>query len=259
MGKKIGLALGAGSTKGFAHIGVLQTLEEAGIAVDMISGSSMGAIIGAIYSVGTDLDMLERFILSLNLRGYLDVQFPLSNGLLRGEKIEELIRLFTHGKTFMETKIPFCCVAVDAETGKLDVLEDGLLHEAVRASMSIPAIFEPKEFNGRTYIDGGVLERVPCKCLRDRGMDVVIGVDVGYHGDPVDVAGMNAYQLMNRTISIMQWEMTKFRCEEADVTLIPEVLFVKGRFQTDQAGDCMEEGRRAVQEALPKIRALIGR
>jgi NTE family protein len=163
--------------------------------------------------------MLERFILSLNLRGYLDVQFPLSNGLLRGEKIEELIRLFTHGKTFMETKIPLCCVAVDAETGKLDVLEDGLLHEAVRASMSIPAIFEPKEFNGRTYIDGGVLERVPCKCLRDRGMDVVIGVVVGYHGDPVDVAGMNAYQAHETArISIMQWEMTKFRCEEADVT-----------------------------------------
>lgn len=257
MKKKIGLALGAGSTKGFAHIGVLQELEAAGIHVDMVSGSSMGAIIGAIYSVGTDLEMLERFILSLNLLEYLDLQFPLSAGLIKGEKIQELIRLFTHGKTFEETKTPFCCVAVDAETGKLDVLEHGLLHEAVRASMSIPAIFEPVAFQGRTYIDGGVLERVPSKCLRDRGMDVVIGVDVGYHGDPVDVSGMSAYQLMNRTISIMQWEMTKFRREEADVMLVPEVLFVKGRFQTDQAKDCIEEGRRVMRAALPQIRKLI--
>ena len=171
MKKKIGLALGAGSTKGFAHIGVMQQLEAEGISVDMISGSSMGAIIGAVYSVGTNLDMLERFILSLNMLEYMDLQFPLSAGLIKGEKIQELIRLFTHNKTFAETKTPFCCVAVDAQTGKLDVLENGLLHEAVRASMSIPAIFEPVAFQGRTYIDGGVLERVPCKCLRDHGMD----------------------------------------------------------------------------------------
>ena len=257
MAKKIGLALGAGSSKGFAHIGVLQELAAQGVPIDMIAGSSMGAIIGAIYSVGTDLEMLEKFILSLNMREYLDIQFPLSAGLIKGEKLQELIRLFTHNKRFDETKLPFCCGAVDAENGKLDVLDTGYLHEAVRASMSIPAIFEPVNFNGRTYIDGGVLERVPSKCLRDRGADVVIAVDVGYHGDAVDVSGMNAYQLMNRTISIMQWEMAKFRCEEADVVLIPEVLFVKGRFQTDKAGDCILEGRRVVREAMPRIRALI--
>ncbi|MEN6339264.1 MAG: patatin-like phospholipase family protein [Clostridiaceae bacterium] len=257
MTRKIGLALGAGSTKGFAHIGVLQQLEEEGIHVDMVSGSSMGAIIGSIYSVGTDLNMLEKIITTMNIREYMDVSFPLTGGLLKGEKLQELIRILTHNKTFAQTKIPFCCVAVDAEAGKLDVLDQGMLHEAVRASMSIPAIFEPVRFQGRTYIDGGVLERVPCKCLRDRGADVVIGVDVGYHGDPEDVSGMNAYQLMNRMISIMQWEMTKLRREEADLMLVPEVLFVKGRFQNDQAGDCVEEGRRVVREALPRIRELI--
>ncbi|NLI53033.1 MAG: hypothetical protein GX417_01770 [Clostridiales bacterium] len=122
MAKKIGLALGAGSAKGFAHIGALQALDEAGIRVDMISGCSMGAIIGGIYSVGTDLYMLERFIKSIKLYDYLDVKLPLAAGLLKGERLQELVRVFTHGKTFAETKIPFCCVAVDAETGKLDVL-----------------------------------------------------------------------------------------------------------------------------------------
>ena len=257
MRKKVGLALGAGSAKGFAHIGILQALDEAGIHVDMISGSSMGAIIGGIYSVGTDLYMLEKFIKSIKLYDYLDVRLPLAAGVLKGERLQELVRVFTHNKTFAETKTPFCCVAVDAETGKLDVLEEGPLHESIRASMSIPAFFEPVKLNGKTYIDGGVLERVPCKTLRDHGMDVVIGVDVGYHGDIKDVSDMGVYSLMNHTISIMQWELTKYRREEADIMLVPEVLFVHGRFQTDQAGATIDEGRRAVIEALPMIRKLI--
>jgi len=257
MAKKIGLALGAGSAKGFAHIGVLQALDEAGIHVDMISGSSMGAIIGGIYSVGTDLYMLEKFIKSIKLYDYLDVKLPLTGGVLKGDRLQELVRVLTHNKTFAETKTPFCCVAVDAETAKLDVLEEGPLHESIRASMSMPAFFEPVKLNGKTYIDGGVLERVPCKTLRDHGMDIVIGVDVGYHGDIKDVSDMGAYSLMNHTISIMQWELTKYRRAEANLMLVPEVLFVRGRFQTDQAGATIDEGRRAVIEALPQIRRLI--
>ncbi len=258
MRKKVGLALGAGSAKGFAHIGVLQALDEAGIKIDMISGSSMGAIIGGIYCVGTDLYMLEKFIQSIKLYDYLDVKLPLAGGVLKGERLQELVRVLTHDKTFAETKTPFCCVAVDAEASKLDVLEEGPLHESIRASMSMPAFFEPVKLNGKTYIDGGVLERVPCKTLRDHGMDVVIGVDVGYHGDIKDVSDMGAYSILNHTISIMQWELTKYRRQEADIMLVPEVLFVQGRFQTDQAGATIDEGRRAVNAALPEIRKMIG-
>jgi NTE family protein len=257
MKKKVGLALGAGSSKGFAHIGVLQALEEAGIGIDMISGSSMGAIIGGIYSVGTDLAMLERFIKSIKLYDYLDVKLPLNGGLLKGERLQDLIKVLTHNKTFAETKIPFCCVVVDAETGKLDVLEEGPLNESIRASMSMPAFFEPVPLNGKIYIDGGVLERVPCKTLRDHGMDVVIGVDVGYHGDIKDVSDFGAYSMLNHTISIMQWELTKYRREEADIMLVPEVQFVGGRFQTDQASATIEEGRRVTREAIPAIRKLL--
>ncbi|MEG1523645.1 MAG: patatin-like phospholipase family protein [Clostridia bacterium] len=257
MQKKIGLALGAGSTKGFAHIGILQVLEENHIPIDMIAGSSIGAIIGSIYAVGTDLNMLEKFLTSMNVRSYLDIKNPLSGGLLRGDKIEELVKIFTHNKTFVQTRIPFCCVAVDATNACLDVLEDGVLHEAVRASMSIPAIFQPVQLNGKTYIDGGVIERVPCKALRDRGMDVVIGVDVGYHGGEVDVTDMNAYTLMNHTINIMQWEMTKYRREQSDLMLVPEVLYIKGHFQMDRVADCIAEGRRTAMQALPQIIKLI--
>lgn len=257
MRKKVGLALGAGSSKGFAHIGVLQELDKTGIGIDMISGSSMGAIIGGIYSVGTDLYLLEKFIKSIKLYDYLDVKLPLTGGVLKGERLQELVRVFTHNKNFGETKTQFCCVAVDAEAGKLDVLEEGPLHESIRASMSMPGFFEPVQLFGKIYIDGGVLERVPCKTLRDHGMDVVIGVDVGYHGDKKDVSDFGAYSMLNHTISLMQWELTKYRREEADVMLVPEVLFVGGRFQTDQASATIEEGRRAAREAIPAIKKLI--
>ncbi len=258
MHKKVGLALGAGSTKGFAHIGVLQVLEENRIPVDMIAGSSMGAIIGAIYSVGSDMRLLQRYLNTMNIRNYLDLHGPFGSGLIKGNRLQEVLKVFTHNKTFAQTKTPFCCVAVDAEHGRLDVLENGYLHKAVRASMSIPAIFEPVRLNGKTYIDGGVIERVPVKALRDRGMDVVIAVDVGYHGGETDVSGMNMYQLMNHTINIMQWRMNSLRQENADVLLVPEVLHVKGHFQMDQVESCILEGRRVATGALPQIRRLIG-
>ena len=256
MEKKIGLALGAGSTKGFAHIGVLQVLQENKIPIHMIAGSSMGAIIGAIYSVGSDMYLLQRYLNTMNVRNYLDMHSPLKAGLIKGDRLQEVLKVLTHNKTFAQTKTPFCCVAVDAEHARLDVLETGLLHQAVRASMSIPAVFEPVHLNGKTYIDGGVIERVPIKALRDRGMDVVIAVDVGYHGGETDVSGMNAYQLMNYTINIMQWRMNTLRQENADVLLVPEVLYVKGHFQMDHLEDCVLEGRRVTEEALPRIRAL---
>lgn len=256
---KVGLALGAGSTKGFAHIGVLQVLEENHIPIDLVAGSSIGAIVGGIYAAGTDLRLLERFALQLNLREYLDVGRPRSGGLLRGDRLEELIALLTHRADFAHTRIPFYSVAVDAAMGEAVVLHSGPVSRAVRASMSIPGIFMPVEINGRMYVDGGVIERIPCRALREAGADVVIGVDVGYTGGYYDVSGMNAYEYINRSIDIMQWEMAKLRREDADVMLVPQVLFVRGHFDTKTAREVIEEGRRVAREALPEIRAALER
>ena len=255
--KKVGVALGAGSTKGFAHVGVLQVLTENQIPIDMVSGSSMGAIIGAIFAAGTDMYLLEKYALSMRLREQLDLGNPVKGGLIRGVRLEELIRIFSHDLSFGETKIPFCCVAVDIGSGELRVFEQGKIHQAVRASMSIPGVFTPVTIDGRVYVDGGVIERVPCRALRERGADIVIGVDVGYRGGQYDVTGMNAYQMINRSADIMQWEITKRREREADILLVPEVLFVHGHFQMDQARAVIEEGRRVATEALPEIRRLL--
>lgn len=257
MKKKVGIALGAGSTKGFAHIGVLQVLEENHIPIDLIAGSSIGAIVASIYAAGTDLHMLEKFALHMNMREYLDLGKPSAGGLIRGNRIEELIRLFTHRKNFDETRIPLYCVAVDAAHGELVALHEGAVSRAARASMSIPGIFMPVEIDGRIYVDGGVIERIPCSILRKNGADVVIAVDVGYCGGYYDVQGMNAYELINRSIDIMQWEITKLRKAEADVMLVPQVLFVRGHFDTREAKAVIDEGRRVAEEALPQIFALL--
>ena len=137
------------------------------------------------------------------------------------------------------------------------MFDEGKIHSAVRASMSIPGIFMPVALNGRVYVDGGVIDRIPSKVLRERGADVVIGVDVGYRGGDFDVDGANAYLLLNHSVDVMQWEITKLRGNEEDLLLVPEVLFVKGHFQMDRAKDVINEGRRVATEALPKIRELL--
>ncbi len=255
--KTVGLALGAGSTKGFAHIGVLQVLEENRIPVDMVAGCSIGAIVGGVYAAGTDLRLLGKLVSSINVREYFDFSIPTSGGFLKGGKLQELIRVLTHDDTFADTRIPFYCVAVDAQSGELVVLSSGKLHECIRASMSIPGIFQPVHLDGRIYMDGGVIERVPSKMLRDHGADVVIGVDVGFRGGSAQTEDMNAYDALNRALELMQWENARMRQKDADIMVVPNVRFVKGRFQTDKAEDCILEGRRAAIEALPQIMSLL--
>lgn len=254
--KKIGLALGSGSAKGFAHIGVLQVLLENGIPVHMVTGSSMGAIIGSIYAVGTDLYMLQKYIGAIETRSYIDMVLSKS-GFLAGEKLKELVRLFTHNKSFDQTSIPFACVATDIETGEVVVLDSGRLCDAVRASMSIPGVFVPVRHDGRLLVDGGVIERVPCLPLRAMGADIIIGVDVGYRGGRRPVPQKESVAaILESCVGIMQWEITKLRTEGADLMICPEVSSVEG-IGTERAQYCIEQGRLAAEAALPRIRELL--
>lgn len=253
---KVGLALGSGGTKGFAHIGVLQALEENGVPIDIVAGTSAGAIIGAFYAVGTNLDMLARYFCSVNARDLIDVTVPRTGkgGVIKGELMEEMIRLFTHDKSFEETKIPFLCIAVDAETGETIVFQSGKkLHECVRASMAIPGVFTPVRIDGRLCVDGGVLERVPCAPLREAGADVVIGVDVGYRGEVRRLDRLKVRGVLDNVIDIMQWEITKLRLESADITIVPRPYGMVKTFSTGNAMKCILEGKRAAEDALPAI------
>jgi NTE family protein len=193
---KIGLALGSGSARGLAHIGVIKALVEEGIQIDYMAGTSIGALIGAVYA-GGGLDRLEEFMHTVDWRmiaSYCDFVFP-RVGLLQGEKINRFIDRFLPVKTFEETDIPFTAVATDLITGEEVLLKKGDLVQAVRASISLPGIFQPVKFNGSYLVDGGLVNPVPANIVKAMGADFVLAVDLS-----LDVARRNVGKRKLKTI-----------------------------------------------------------
>lgn len=255
-GKRIGLTLGSGGARGLAHIGVLQVLEENGIRPDMVAGCSAGAIFGAIYAAGTDLYLLGRFAETLVAKDLVDPTLPQKGGLLNGEKVRELVRILTHNLTHTGTRIPFYCTAVDLQSGEQKVFDRGLLCDNVRASMAVPGVFTPARVEGRWYGDGGILEELPVKCLRERGADIVLTSDLGIKKNEFDGDHLSAVDVLNRSFSIMQEHMTAAQTDKGDVVMRPDASFM-GLLLTSNAAHSVEEGRKAAMEALPRIRTLL--
>ena len=178
--KTVGLVLGSGASRGWAHVGAIEALEEAGIPVDVIAGCSVGSYVGAIYASG-GLGSLKEFILRMDWKkmfSYFDVVIPRS-GLLDGsKKLRELLSGHTDAETFEDLKIPLKMVATDLESGDKVVMNSGNLFMALRASMSMPGLFAPVEYKGRWLVDGGLVDPVPVSVARAMGADVVIAVDL---------------------------------------------------------------------------------
>jgi NTE family protein len=178
-GPRVGLALGSGSARGWAHIGVIRALVEAGIQPDIVCGTSVGAFVGAAYAAG-ELDRLEPWVLRLRLRdvvALLDVS--LGSGLFKGQRLMDFIRLQCADRPIEELKMPFGAVATVLETGKEIWLRHGSTLDAVRASIALPAFFAPVVYDGRVVVDGGLVNPVPVSLARAMGADVVIAVDLG--------------------------------------------------------------------------------
>lgn len=257
MTKTVGLALGGGGTRGFAHIGVLQVLEENHIPIDYIAGTSIGSVIGGVYACGTDLHMLERVVPMLNERDYTELRIP-RYGFLKGEKLQELIRVFTKRYHFEQTKVPLRCVAADAWSGQKIEIGEGKVDDAIRASIAVPVIFEPVRWKDKLLLDGGVVERIPIQTARNMGADVVIGVDVGYRGGTMaskNPGNMMEYFVM--TIDLMGWTAVQYQEKEADVLIAPEVVDLDvASFRDFEI--CVKKGREAAEAALPTIREQLG-
>jgi predicted acylesterase/phospholipase RssA len=178
--KKIGYALGGGAARGLSHIGVLKVLEKNNIFPDIIAGTSIGALIGALYASGTKIDDIEQFALRLDLKRLVllaDVTIPTS-GLIGGKRIISLLKSILGDLTFDQLKCDFACVATDINTGEQVVLKEGSLLDAVRASISIPGIFSPIRIKGHYLVDGGLVNEVPVSVCREMGAGYVIGVNV---------------------------------------------------------------------------------
>ena len=178
---KIGLALGSGSARGLAHIGVIRALKDAGIHIDCVAGTSFGAMIGAVFASGK-LDSLQDAYLAMdwkNIAYFFDVIFPKS-GIIDGDKVADFLREYVHSECIEDLPLPFKAIATELDSGKEVVLETGDVIDAVRASISVPGMFTPIRINERVLVDGGLVNPVPVNVVRAMGADIVIAVDVNH-------------------------------------------------------------------------------
>jgi len=179
---RIGLALGSGAARGLAHIGVLKALIEKGISIDIIAGSSMGALVGACYARKGEIAGLEELVLKTDWKQLVRLADPnlalMFKGFIHGQKVKELLWAIIGDIEFKDLKIPLAVVATDANTGEEVIIEEGSVVEAVRASISIPAIFMPVKFRDSFLIDGGIVDPVPVKVVKDMGATFVVACNV---------------------------------------------------------------------------------
>ena len=250
---RIGLALGSGGARGFAHIGVLQVLEEAKVPVHVISGSSMGSLIGAIYATGAPVKRIEQLACHLPVTQWIDVTLP-RMGVIAGERFHRLIKLLTKELNFDQTVIPLSIIATDLETGERVTFTEGPIHEAVRASVAIPGVFTPYRYHGRILVDGGVIDRVPIQAARELGAEFVIAVDVGLFDKLPPVK--NVVDVIVQSIDIMEREVFRYRVLDADFVVRP-ALDLMSSIAFNSAEKAIEVGRTAMQGALPQLLSLL--
>ncbi|MFA6494961.1 MAG: patatin-like phospholipase family protein [Candidatus Paceibacterota bacterium] len=262
MGKKlpkIGLALGGGGAKGLAHIGVLEVLQENDIPIHAIAGTSMGALIGGMYALESDVDVVYEYARQAIDGKFLPVFFdmPRGGGFSSGEKAHRLIDTFVDNKTFQQTCVPFCAVATDLAKGTAVGLKSGLLSSAIRASISYPPIFDPMRIGKRVLVDGGLSNQVPVAFARAMGMDrvIAVNVDADYQFDPEK--RMTPATLSRVTIKLLLRSIAAFSSASADVIIAPRVGDMSVWLDFNKMDEIILRGRKATEKALPAIRALL--
>ncbi|WP_449427004.1 patatin-like phospholipase family protein [Rhodanobacter umsongensis] len=248
---KIGLALGGGAAKGFAHIGVIKMLEASGIHPDVVSGTSAGSVVGALYASGMDAFQLQETAFGLDETRIRDVRL-FSGGLVQGQALQDYINQLVHRQPIEKLRMPFAAVATQLETGQRTVFVRGNTGQAVRASSSIPGVFEPAEISGKHYVDGGVVSPVPVDAARQLGADFVIAVDISAKPNGSNPQGM--VNIVGQTIAIMGQQLGAQEMARADVVIRPDISGI-GPTDFEQKNQAILEGEKAALAAIPAIRA----
>ncbi|WP_168558659.1 patatin-like phospholipase family protein [Rhizobacter sp. SG703] len=217
---RIGLALGGGAARGFAHIGVIQVLEENGIKPDLVVGTSAGSLVAALYASGKNGLALAAMADSMDESAITDWAFP-GRGLIRGEALARFVRESTGGKTIEQMRLPLGIVATDLDNGAPVLFQRGDAGIAVRASSAVPAVFQPVRIGTREYVDGGLVSPVPVRFARQMGADLVIAVDIS--AVPDGAATGDPMRMLLQTFAIMSRSINAFELREADVVLRPKL------------------------------------
>jgi NTE family protein len=259
---KLGIALGGGGAKGYAHIGVLKTFNQLGIEFDVISGTSIGALVGAVYASG-NLDKLEEITTKFSV---IDVPLLLSptiskQGFFSGKKIESLINQLVPESKIEELPKPYSAVCVDLNKPEIVTLSKGNLINAVRASISIPGIFTPIKSGKQLLVDGGVLEPVPVEAARNMGADIVIAVDLLSKSKQFkNLQEATIIDIIQKTSIATQQELTKFRMQHhpPDLVIEPDVSNL-GILDFKNGKRVIDVGTAETKKMIPKIKRLIGR
>ena len=252
---KIGLALGAGGARGLAHVGVLKFLEKENIDIDIIAGTSMGSIIGGLYSAGIPLKYMEKIAEEIDWDTLTDVTFP-RKGLIKGNKILKFFEILTQNKTFSELNIPFSAIACDIEKGEQVVINKGSVAKAIRSSIAIPGIFVPYRHQEKMLVDGAVLDRVPVSTVRKMGADIIIAVDIKVKevNNKID----NIFDVLFNTFDIMQYEFQKLKETGADITINPKLDNIDS-LDLDNTDICIYEGYQEAKKYKKEIDSILGR
>jgi NTE family protein len=252
---KIGLALGGGAARGFAHVGVIQVLEEAGIRPDFVAGTSAGSLVAAIYASGKNGAQLQRVAETMEEATIADWTLPLfSRGVLRGDALARYVNTQVAGRLIEDMPIPLGIVATDLNTGGDVVFQRGDTGTAVRASSAVPAVFQPVKISGHEYVDGGLVSPVPVRAARKMGAELIIAVDISSAPEG-NLAG-GTLEILLQTFSIMGKSINTFELRDADVVVRPALNGVSSSDFSARKRS-IEAGRKAMQQMLPQLRAAI--
>lgn len=255
---RIGLALGGGAARGFAHIGVIQVLEEAGIRPSLVVGTSAGSLVAAFYADGKSGAQLQQLAETMEEATFADWTLPIfSKGMLRGEALSRYVSVQVNGRVIENMRLPLGIVATDLHTGEGVLFQRGDTATAVRASSAVPALFQPVRISGKEYVDGGLVSPVPVRYARQMGAELVIAVDIS--SPPEANAPSDSFQILMQTFSIMGKSINTFELKEADVVVRPALAGI-GSSDFGARRRAIAAGRVAMQAALPQLRlALTGK
>ena len=250
---RVGLALGGGAARGFAHVGVIQVLEEAGIKPDVVVGTSAGSLVAALYASGRNAQQLQQVAMNMDEAAFADWTLPIfSRGVLRGEALARYVNMQVNNRLIENMALPLGIVATDLKTGQGVLFQRGDTGTAVRASSAVPAVFLPVKIGSQEFVDGGLVSPVPVRYARQMGAEVVIAVDISSapEGNPFG----DTLQVLLQTFAIMGKSINSWELKDADVVVRPALA---GMASGDFTGKrrAIDAGRAAMQALLPQLRA----